>query len=47
VQQSEIGVLFVAKKYVIRMLATAGGAYLVLAAADYLWQWCSTRNPCG
>jgi flagellar biosynthetic protein FlhB len=38
-QQSEIGFLFVAKKYVVRMLGTAGGAFLCLAAADYLYQW--------
>ena len=27
------------KKYAVRMLATAGGAYLALAGGDYLWQW--------
>jgi len=38
-QESQIGLLYVAKKYIVRMLATAGGAYLALAAADYLYQW--------
>jgi len=38
-QESQIGFLFVVKRYAVRMLATAGGAYLALAAADYLWQW--------
>ncbi|HTE45461.1 MAG TPA: EscU/YscU/HrcU family type III secretion system export apparatus switch protein [Gemmatimonadaceae bacterium] len=38
-QLSQLGFLFVAKKYVVRMLATAGGAYLTLAGADYLYQW--------
>lgn len=38
-QLSQTGFLFVAKRYAIRMLATAGGAYLLLAAADYLYQW--------
>jgi flagellar biosynthetic protein FlhB len=38
-QTSQIGFLFVVKKYAVRMLATAGGAYLVLAAGDYIYQW--------
>lgn len=38
-QTTQFGLLFIVKKYAIRMLATAGAAYLVLAAADYLWQW--------
>ena len=38
-QQSQLGFLFVVKKYSVRMLASAGGAYLALAAADYLYQW--------
>jgi flagellar biosynthetic protein FlhB len=38
-QSSQIGMMFIVKKYVVRMLATAGGAYLVLAAADYVYQW--------
>ena len=38
-QQSQLGFLFVVKRYAVRMLATAGGAYLALAAADYIWQW--------
>ena len=38
-QTSPFGLLFIVKKYAVRMLATAGGAYLVLAAADYLYQW--------
>jgi flagellar biosynthesis protein FlhB len=38
-QQSTVGFLFVVKKYSVRMLASAGGAYLTLAGADYLWQW--------
>ena len=38
-QSSQIGMLFIIKKYAVRMLATAGGAYLALAAADYIYQW--------
>jgi len=38
-QQSEIGFLYVVKRYTVRMLASAGGAYLALAAGDYIWQW--------
>lgn len=38
-QESQLGFLFVVKRYAIKMLATAGGAYLTLAAGDYLWQW--------
>jgi flagellar biosynthetic protein FlhB len=38
-QQSQLGFLFVVKKYSVRMLASAGGAYLALAGADYLYQW--------
>jgi flagellar biosynthesis protein FlhB len=38
-QESQIGFLYVVKKYAVRMFATAGGAYLALAAGDYLWQW--------
>ncbi len=38
-QESQLGFLFVVKKYAVRMLATAGGAYLALAAGDYVWQW--------
>ena len=38
-QMSQLGFLFLVKKYAIRMLASAGAAYLALAAADYLYQW--------
>ncbi|HEY4306805.1 MAG TPA: EscU/YscU/HrcU family type III secretion system export apparatus switch protein [Gemmatimonadaceae bacterium] len=38
-QTSQLGFLFLVKKYAIRMLASAGGAYLALAAADYMYQW--------
>jgi flagellar biosynthetic protein FlhB len=38
-QESQIGFLYVVKKYAVRMFATAGGAYLALAAGDYVWQW--------
>jgi flagellar biosynthesis protein FlhB len=38
-QESQLGFLFIIKKYAVKMLASAGGAYLALAAADYLWQW--------
>ena len=38
-QTSQVGLLYVVKKYAIRMLLTAGGAYLALAAGDYIWQW--------
>ena len=38
-QESQLGFLFVVKKYAVRMLGSAGAAYLVLAGADYLFQW--------
>jgi flagellar biosynthesis protein FlhB len=38
-QESQLGFLFVVKKYAIRMLTSAGTAYLALAGADYAWQW--------
>jgi flagellar biosynthesis protein FlhB len=38
-QTSQLSLLFIVKKYAVRMLATAGGAYLCLAAGDYIWQW--------
>jgi flagellar biosynthetic protein FlhB len=38
-QQSQVGLLFVLKHYAVRMLASAGAAYLALGAGDYLWQW--------
>lgn len=38
-QTSQLGFLFVVKRYAVRMLATAGGAYLALAAGDYIYQW--------
>ena len=38
-QESQIGFLFVVKHYAVLMLATAGVAYLALAAGDYIWQW--------
>jgi flagellar biosynthetic protein FlhB len=38
-QTSQLGFLFIVKRYAIRMLASAGVAYLALAGADYLWQW--------
>lgn len=38
-QESQLGFLFVVKRYAVRMLSTAGAAYLALAAADYVWQW--------
>jgi flagellar biosynthetic protein FlhB len=38
-QQSQVGFLFVVKRYAVRMLASAGGAYLALGAGDYIWQW--------
>jgi len=38
-QESQLGFLYVVKKYAVRMFATAGVAYLALAAADYVWQW--------
>jgi len=38
-QQSQVGLLFVVKHYAVRMLASAGAAYLVLGAGDYVWQW--------
>ena len=38
-QTSQLAFLFIVKKYAGRMLATAGGAYLSLAAGDYIWQW--------
>jgi flagellar biosynthetic protein FlhB len=38
-QESQVGLLFVIKHYTVRMLLSAGAAYLALAAADYVWQW--------
>ncbi len=38
-QESGVGLLFVVKHYTIRMLTSAGAAYLALALADYGWQW--------
>ena len=38
-QQSQLGFLFVVKRYSVRMLTSAGTAYLALAGADYIWQW--------
>ena len=38
-QMSQLGFMFLVKKYAIRMLASAGAAYLALAGADYLYQW--------
>jgi flagellar biosynthetic protein FlhB len=38
-QENQLGFLMVVKTYGVRMLATAGGAYLALAAGDYIWQW--------
>jgi flagellar biosynthetic protein FlhB len=38
-QESQLGFLYVVKRYSIRMLGTAGAAYFALAGADYLWQW--------
>ena len=38
-QESQIGFLYVVKRYSVRMFATAGAAYLALAAGDYIWQW--------
>ena len=38
-QESQIGLLFVIKHYTVRMLLSAGAAYVALAAADYIWQW--------
>src|SRR5262249_54334115 len=38
-QTSQLAFLLIVKKYAVRMLATAGGAYLCLAAGDYIWQW--------
>jgi flagellar biosynthetic protein FlhB len=38
-QTTQLSFLLIVKKYAVRMLATAGGAYLCLAAGDYIWQW--------
>jgi flagellar biosynthetic protein FlhB len=38
-QTSQLGFMYLVKRYAIRMLASAGGAYLALAAADYIYQW--------
>jgi flagellar biosynthetic protein FlhB len=38
-QTSQLGFMYVVKKYSVRMLTSAGTAYLALAAADYAWQW--------
>lgn len=39
VQEEPLGLAAFVKRYAVRLLATAGGAYLALAVADYLWQW--------
>ena len=38
-QTSQLGFMFLVKKYAIHMLASTGAAYLALAAADYVYQW--------
>ncbi|HEY4130644.1 MAG TPA: EscU/YscU/HrcU family type III secretion system export apparatus switch protein [Gemmatimonadaceae bacterium] len=38
-QTTPLAFMYVVKRYGVRMLATAGGAYLSLAAGDYIWQW--------
>ncbi|HYD52452.1 MAG TPA: EscU/YscU/HrcU family type III secretion system export apparatus switch protein [Gemmatimonadaceae bacterium] len=38
-QQEPIGLVHFVQRNAVRLLLTAGGAYLVLAVADYLWQW--------
>jgi flagellar biosynthetic protein FlhB len=38
-QTTPLAFLYVVRRYGVRMLGTAGGAYLALAAADYIWQW--------
>jgi flagellar biosynthetic protein FlhB len=38
-QETQLGFLYVVQRYGTRLLATAGGAYLALAAGDYVWQW--------
>jgi flagellar biosynthesis protein FlhB len=38
-QESQLGFLFVVKKYSVRMLGSAGASYLALAGGDYLYQW--------
>ncbi len=38
-ETSQLSFALIVKKYAVRMLATAGGAYLCLAAGDYIWQW--------
>lgn len=39
VQQEPLGLAAFVKRYTVRLLMTAGGSYLALAVADYLWQW--------
>ena len=38
-QESQLGLLVVVQRYAVRLLATAGAAYLALGVGDYIWQW--------
>jgi len=38
-QQEPFGLVRFVQRNVVRLLLSAGGAYLALAVADYLWQW--------
>jgi flagellar biosynthetic protein FlhB len=38
-QESQLGFVMIVRTYGVRMLATAGTAYLALAVGDYVWQW--------
>lgn len=39
VQQEPLGLADFVRRYALRLMLTAGGAYLALAVADYAWQW--------
>ncbi|CAN5237785.1 flagellar biosynthesis protein FlhB [soil metagenome] len=43
-QESPMALLPMVRQYSVRLLLTAGGAYMVLAAADYLFQWWSFQK---
>jgi len=39
IQESNLGLVMLVRSLTVRVLATAGVAYLALALGDYLWQW--------
>ena len=43
-QESPLALLPMVRQYGVHLLLTAGGAYIVLAAVDYVWQWWSFQK---